>query len=579
MKKQIIFLVLAFTVSFTMAQSPLKFNYQGVARNNSGTELKNQSLGLRMSLHQLSGSGTIVYQEKHTVSTNNFGLFTIKVGSGTILSGDFTKINWADGPYFIEIEVDITGGTSYTSMGAAQLISVPYALYAENAGKMMKAGAGITIKGDSVINSAPDKVVNLNGTGGTIVTGSYPSYTINTPINQTLKYSNDSLYITNGNSVIVKSDKTLNLTAGGSTTITGTYPNFTISSTGGTVNLTGSGGTVITGNAPNYNINTPWYRNGLHLYTSTGGNVGIGTANPTVRLMIKDTLSTAKPNSFILDAKGGSITSGYYRGMNSTIRGTDGNNRAVQGNSMGISIGNNVGLAGFADSGYVNIGVVGNSSATNSISGGFNIGLNAAASNSLYSNIAVGGYATGGTANVDVNYALVGLANSGTSATGTNYGIYTTAANGTNNYAGYFDGDVTVTGTFTNPSDIGLKSDVNDLNGALTILNKLHPVSYFYDKKENKYIKLPENLQYGFIAQELEKVIPDLVKVQVHPVRTVNPDIAENAAMPDKITYKGINYIGLIPLLTKGIQEQQTEIDQLKVEIEILKAEIRKLKE
>ena len=199
-------------------------------------------------------------------------------------------------------------------------------------------------------------------------------------------------------------------------------------------------------------------------------------------------------------------------------------------------------------------------------------------SNSLFSNIAEGGYATTGTAAVSANFGLVGLSTSATSATGENYGIYASASNGTTNYAGYFDGDVTVTGTFTNPSDISLKSDVNDLNGALTILNKLHPVSYYYNRKDNTYIKLPENLQYGFIAQELEKVLPELVKIQVHPVNTIGNTGVINSSLPDKITYKGINYIGMIPLLTKGLQEQQQEINMLMLEIKKLKTEIQELK-
>lgn len=119
---------------------------------------------------------------------------------------------------------------------------------------------------------------------------------------------------------------------------------------------------------------------------------------------------------------------------------------------------------------------------------------------------------------------------------------------------------------------------MNDLNGALTILDKFHPVSYFYNRKDNSYIKLPENLQYGFIAQELEKVLPELVKVQMHPVKTVGSFGGINTSLPDIITYKGINYIGMIPLLTKGIQEQQLKIDLLKLEIEKLKTEVEKLK-
>jgi trimeric autotransporter adhesin len=577
MKKIFIMMLFVMAVSITMAQSPQKFNYQGVARDNSGKELNNKSIGIRLNLHYLSGGGTVVYQEKHTVTTSNLGLFTVKVGAGTVLSGTFTSINWADGPYYIEVEMDPAGGTSYTSMGTSQLVSVPYALYAANAGIAMKAGTGITIKGDSIINSAPDRTVKLTGTGGTNITGTYPNFNISTPVNQTLKYSNDSLYISNGNSVIVKSDRTLALTPSGSITITGSYPNFTIGSSSSSINLIPAGGTIITGTAPNFTINSPWMRYGANLYHLNGGNVGIGMQNPGTRLAIKDTLTGTRTNSFYMDVRGGSTSTSIYRAIYSNIRGTDGSNRAIQGYSAGGSAGTNTGLAGYADSANQNIGVIGSCSGFNTNTSGFNVGFNGMAANSLYSNIAVGAYAQNGTASASANFGIVGLSTSTTSSSGTNYGIYTSASNGTTNYAGYFDGDVTVTGTFTNPSDLSLKSDVNNLNGALTILNRLHPVSYFYNRKDNSYIKLPENLQYGFIAQELEKVLPELVKVQKHPVKTVN-NANSNSSLPDEVTYKGINYIGMIPLLTKGIQEQQLEIEMLKKEIELLKAEVAKLK-
>jgi trimeric autotransporter adhesin len=579
MKKYFSMLLFVMAVTITMAQSPQKFNYQGVARDNTGKELNNKSIGIRLNLHYLSGGGTVVYQEKHTVTTSNLGLFTVKVGAGTVLSGTFASINWADGPYYIEVEMDPAGGTSYTSMGTSQLISVPYALYAANAGIAMKAGTGITIKGDSIINSAPDRTVKLTGTGGANITGTYPNFNINAPANQTLKYSNDSLYISNGNSVIVKSDRTLALTPSGSITITGSYPNFTIGSSSSSINLIPAGGTVITGTAPNFTINTPWMRNGANLYHLNGGNIGIGLQNPTSRLYIKDTLTNTRTNSLVVDAKGGSTSTSMYRGIYCSIRGTDGNNRAIQGLSIGASALTNIGIAGFADSANTNIGIVGNSYANNNNANGLNFGVNAAASNSIYANIAVGAYATNGTASAMANYGFLGNANSATSSSGTNYGIFATASNGNTNYAGYFDGDVTVTGTFTNPSDLSLKSDVKDLNGALTILNNLHPVSYFYNKEDNKYMKLPDNLQYGFIAQELEKVLPDLVKIQKHPVKTMGGKFGEiDSKLPNEITYKGINYIGLIPVLTKGIQEQQQEINSLKLEIAKLRTEVEKLK-
>lgn len=116
------------------AQSPQMFNYQGVARDNSGNILANQAIGLQIDLHQTTPSGTVVFSETHVDTTNAFGLFNIMIGGGTPLVSTISAIDWSNGPYFVKVSMDASGGTSYTSMGTSQLLSVPYALYAENSG-------------------------------------------------------------------------------------------------------------------------------------------------------------------------------------------------------------------------------------------------------------------------------------------------------------------------------------------------------------------------------------------------------------------------------------------------------------
>ncbi len=115
-----------------MAQSPQQFNYQGVARDNNGDVLSNQSIGLQLDVRQASANGTIVFTETHATTTNAFGLFNISVGGGTPQLNTLSAIDWSNGPYFLEVSLDATGGTNYQSMGVSQLLSVPYALYAEN---------------------------------------------------------------------------------------------------------------------------------------------------------------------------------------------------------------------------------------------------------------------------------------------------------------------------------------------------------------------------------------------------------------------------------------------------------------
>ena len=123
---------LLLTATTLRAQAPQKINYQAVARNASGTVLQNQAIAARFTIHDGSSSGQILYQETENVVTNQFGLFTTAIGGGTVVQGNFAAINWGNGNKYLRIEIDPTGGTNYTDMGAWQLLSVPYALYAAN---------------------------------------------------------------------------------------------------------------------------------------------------------------------------------------------------------------------------------------------------------------------------------------------------------------------------------------------------------------------------------------------------------------------------------------------------------------
>lgn len=113
-----------------LAQAPQSFKYQAIARNNADALIANQQIKVQVSIRDLTPSGTIVYQEQHTITTNALGLFTISVGGGTVVgSNSFSNIKWGDGNKFIEISADLTGGNTLTSLGVSQLLSVPYALY------------------------------------------------------------------------------------------------------------------------------------------------------------------------------------------------------------------------------------------------------------------------------------------------------------------------------------------------------------------------------------------------------------------------------------------------------------------
>ncbi len=116
----------------TFAQAPQAFKYQAVARDVSGVPLENQQIAVKISILSGEASGELVYSERHETTTNGLGLFDLEIGNpDEVLAGSFQDINWGIANYFLKVEMDETGGTNYQLMGVSQLLSVPYALFAE----------------------------------------------------------------------------------------------------------------------------------------------------------------------------------------------------------------------------------------------------------------------------------------------------------------------------------------------------------------------------------------------------------------------------------------------------------------
>jgi hypothetical protein len=144
MKKQLFFaLLIASAFVFTQrlyAQAPEKMSYQAVLRSSSNVPIISTQVGMRISILLGNDPGVTVYVETHTPTTNAVGLVTIEIGNGTVVSGSFTGLNWANGTYFIKTETDPAGGSTYTITGISQLLSVPYALYALSSGSATSLG-------------------------------------------------------------------------------------------------------------------------------------------------------------------------------------------------------------------------------------------------------------------------------------------------------------------------------------------------------------------------------------------------------------------------------------------------------
>ena len=114
------------------SQTPESMNYQAVIRDGSGNVVASQPVSLRIKILQGSVSGSSVYIETFTPTTNAYGSIAIQIGTGTVITGTFNTIDWGGNTHFVETAVDISGGTNYTVISTTQFVSVPYALHAKS---------------------------------------------------------------------------------------------------------------------------------------------------------------------------------------------------------------------------------------------------------------------------------------------------------------------------------------------------------------------------------------------------------------------------------------------------------------
>ena len=161
MKKLTPTLFLLFLSLCIYGQSPEKMSYQAVIRDASNTLVTNQSIGMQISILQTTITGTTVYAETHTVTTNLNGLVSLEIGTGST-SDTFSTIDWSAGPYFIKTETDPTGGSSYTITGTSQLMSVPFAMYAKSSGNGITTDQSDAIVANTAKVGYADALVSAN---------------------------------------------------------------------------------------------------------------------------------------------------------------------------------------------------------------------------------------------------------------------------------------------------------------------------------------------------------------------------------------------------------------------------------
>ena len=153
MKKLTLTLIALVAMLAAMAQTPNAFNYQTAVRDADGSIIADQSVAFQISILQGAADGTAVYVETHAATTNTHGLVNFQIGGGTT-TDDFSTIDWAAGPYFIKVEMDAAGGTTFVEMGTTQLISVPFAKHADAAEFANNANTAVTAGSATIADEA-----------------------------------------------------------------------------------------------------------------------------------------------------------------------------------------------------------------------------------------------------------------------------------------------------------------------------------------------------------------------------------------------------------------------------------------
>ena len=576
MKKFLLPLFLVCLIFSAMAQAPDKMSYQTVIRDLNNTLLVNQPVKVKISLLQGSSTGSAVYVETQSKSTNGNGLLSLEIGSGSAVSGSISGINWSNGPYFIKSETDPNGGSNYTISGTTQMLSVPYALHAKSAGSVLNPEwtetNGNVYRSTGYVGigtSNPEYPLQISWSGqsgaqnetrgisvytqGQNTNGSYLNQGIFSQYNSDVTGGRSIWGVASGNNfgVGVVGESDVRATSQG-------VSGYSLSKTGDANNKTGVLG---------------WAR-------GAWDGSGAGTGNHYGVYGLSEG-SSGQESFGVLGRAQSAATNNY--GACGLSFGSGTRNFGLNGESYGK--GNiNIGVAGFGRSskGSLNVGVYGASiqdsatttygvfaeNTTSSILS-YQTALFAHAANNPKQNFSVDGTSD---SPVGDSYGITGWAYGANK----NYAVYGYTSGGTTAYAGFFDGNLHYTGALTTPSDRRLKSDIKPMVNALSALAKINPVTYTFKKDMVENLHLDNKPQFGFIAQELESVFPDLVKEEKAPVFKVTSETNEAGMTISKKElekyeeYKAINYVGLIPVLTKAIQEQQEMIQKLQNRIKVL---------
>ncbi|OQX98374.1 MAG: hypothetical protein B6I24_05540 [Bacteroidetes bacterium 4572_128] len=239
--KKIFYLSLLFFLifKFSYSQVPKAFKYQAVARDANNYVIDNQVISLEIAIISNTPDGDIVYKERHQVTTNNIGIFSINIGQGNAITGNFIYINWSLGTYFLNVKMDAQGGPNYLDMGSSQLLSVPFALYADKFNGSIDDDDADPNNEIQTITKNEDNLVELSNGGGSFTDEVNDSDSLPDNELQTISRDGNFIILSNGGGSVMVSDEVNDADYDPTNEIQ------TISKNGNTVSLSDEGGSFI----------------------------------------------------------------------------------------------------------------------------------------------------------------------------------------------------------------------------------------------------------------------------------------------------------------------------------------------
>lgn len=445
------------------------------------------------------------------------------------------------------------------------------------------AGTGLSLVGTTFSNTAPDQTVTLAGTNGVSISGAYPNFTA----------SGGGLWSTTGNTGTSAATNFVGTTDGQPIVFrTNNTERMRLGATNGRLGMGTTAPTAI------LHINAPAAEDALRvqtagttrLFVDNGGGVSIGSASagPAGGLYVSGNVgigNIAPTNK--LDVSGAAAFTGIVG-----IRGATNASYALNVNASssydGINVTDPVNnyILNCTKSGD-NIGIYVNKTSTTSGTATI-YSANAGTGPGIYAYNSSSGYGVYASSSSGIGVRGISTSNYGVSGYSTSdYGVYGYSADYRGAYVEgdpayyslYVNGDTYTTGTYFS-SDAKLKKNIKDVNNAMDIINQLRPKNYEFRNDGNySLMNLPKGNHYGLIAQDVEKILPNLVKEEPFNTKDAKPNKPNTDGKEESITaekneaidFKAVNYTELIPILVKALQEQDAKIETLTKELNEMK--------